>query len=42
MELIKAFKGIWKTLVKSQQKIKWLLVLLKVFRERVKDYKNKI
>jgi len=41
-ELAEALNGIWNTLVKRQQKIKRLLVLLEALRERVKDRKNKI
>jgi len=41
-ELVEALKGIWNILVKRQQKIKRLLVLLEALRERVKDCENKI
>ena len=41
-ELIKVLKGIWKILIKRRRKIKRLLVLLKVLRDYIKDYKNKI
>jgi len=41
-ESAEALNGIWNILVKHQQKIKWLLVLLEALRERVKDRENEI
>jgi len=41
-ELVEAFKGIWKILVKRQRKTRQLLILLKALRDYIKNYKNKI
>jgi len=41
-ESVKALKGIWKTLVKHQQKRRRPLVPLKTLRDCTKDCKNKI
>ena len=41
-EIIKAFNNIQKISIKSWRKIKQLLILLKEFKDYIKDYKNKI